>query len=189
MRLRPATFVALLALLAPTVLCTLKWKTLTAAGFHRPREETTLAACGGTSLCLLGGRNRVPTPVLDTATLKWTEGPAPPIELHHFQGVRGPDGCAWIFGAWTGKFPGEEAVDTIYRYCAADGIWEEVGTIARPRGAGGVAFHNGLFYMVTGNVGGHRRSAKLVPWFDSYDPKTKKWTSLPDIPNREFRSP
>lgn len=162
-----------------------KWHALPSAGKHPAAEETSMASCGGASLCMLGGRKAFSTPVLDTAKLKWSTGAAPPKELHHFQAVTGPDGCAWIIGAWTGPFPGEKAVKEIYRYCAAKGKWEAVGSIARPRGAGGVVFHDGFFYLVTGNVGGHRLEAETVNWFDRYDPKTKKWSIMPDIPHRK----
>lgn len=184
------------ATLFAVLLCTLlhlttgaKWTTLTAAGTHRAREETTLVSCGGTKLCLLGGRQRVPTPILDTATLSWTEGPAPPVEMHHFQGATGEDGCAYIIGAWTGSFPGEQFIELIYRYCAEKEKFEAVAKIPRPRGAGGTVYYNGLFYMVSGNVGGHRLSAQLVPWFDSYNPRTKEWKVLPDIPHRKWVLP
>jgi len=165
-----------------------RWVTIESAGTHAAREETTFSPCGGTKICLLGGRGRAPTPVLDTATLKWSNGPAPPIELHHFQGAVGPDGCAWIFGAWTGPFPNEVAVKDIYRYCADTKKWDTVGKMRRARGAGAVVLHEGSFYVATGNVGGHTESAKTVNWFEKYDPTTKVWTILPNVPHRKFIS-
>lgn len=177
----------LLAAVSDAAVTGAKWHSIAAAGEHPAAEETSMASCGGASLCMLGGRNAFRTPMLDTKELKWSVGAAPPKELHHFQAVTGPDGCAWIIGAWTGPFPGEKVVPEIYRYCAGGKEWEIVGKIDRPRGAGGVVFHDGFFYLVTGNVGGHRLEAKTVTWFDRYDPKTKKWTILPDIPHRKFQ--
>lgn len=179
--------VALLAqILSLSVVHGARWRTIDAAGVHAAREETTFSPCGGTNLCLLGGRGRAPTPVLDTKTLKWSNGPAPPIELHHFQGVVGPDGCAWILGAWTGAFPGEVAAPDIYRYCADTAKWEVVGKMGRARGAGAAVFYEGNFYVATGNVGGHKVSAKTVNWFDKYDPVKKVWTKMPNVPHRKF---
>lgn len=161
------------------------WRTIESAGFHQSREETTLAACGGNDICLLGGRNLKQTPILNTKTLEWYKGPQPPQEIHHFQGVTGPDGCAWVLGAWTGRFPNEVAVPEIYRYCAVAGKWSVFGQMSRPRGGGGAVYYGGYFYVVSGNVGGHKASANVVPWFDRYDPKTKTWTQLPDLPHRK----
>ena len=47
----------------------------------------------------------------------------------------------------------------------------------RPRGAGGVAVHDGKIYYAGGLSQG-----KAVPWFDVYDPKTDSWSELPDMP-------
>ncbi|CAN8061584.1 unnamed protein product [Agarophyton chilense] len=105
------------------------------------------------------------------------------LEMHHFQGFQGPDECIWVVGAWTGPYPNEETINNIWRYCPDSGKWFEGDPIARPRGSGGAFFHNGKVYIVTGNVGGHREGAMVVPWFDSYDPKTGKWEQLPDIPH------
>lgn len=164
------------------------WKTVTPAGSYISREETTLVACGGSNLCLLGGRGKTKTPVIDTATLKWSNGAAPPKQVHHFQGVQGPDGCAWVFGAWTEGFPAESVVPEIYRYCSVEDKWEVVGQMARPRGSAGAVYYEGYFYVVTGNVGGHQASANTVNWFDRYDPKTKQWSTLPPVPHRKFGS-
>ncbi len=180
------TSVAIFALYIVPFVFGASWKTVTPAGSYANREETTLVACGGNNLCLLGGRGLTKTPVLDTVSLTWSKGPAPPKELHHFQGVLGPDGCAWVFGAWTGKFPGEVAVPEIIRYCSETEKWEVVGKMSRPRGSGGAVYYKGYFYVVSGNVGGHQASANVVDWFDRYDPKTKSWKTLPSIPHRKF---
>ncbi|KAI0567277.1 Kelch-type beta propeller domain containing protein [Gracilaria domingensis] len=103
--------------------------------------------------------------------------------MHHFQAVQGPDNCVWVVGAWTGPFPAEDTVDNLWRYCPDSDEWFKDVNIARPRGAGGTFFYNGKLYLVTGNVGGHRAGAKVVPWFDSYDPTTGEWEELPDMPN------
>lgn len=163
-----------------------RWQNLPQVGMHPLAEETSMVPCGGACLCMLGGREVPTTPVLDTAALRWRNGTGPPIDIHHFQAVTGPDGCAWIMGAWTGPFPAENAVKEIYRFCVDKNRWEVVGTIDRPRGASGVVFHEGYFYLVTGNVGGHRLEATAVRWFDRYDPWTKTWTVMPDIPHRKY---
>ena len=46
----------------------------------------------------------------------------------------------------------------------------------RPRGAGGVAAHDGKIYYAGGLSDGGR------PWFDVYDPSSDSWSRLPDMP-------
>ncbi|KAI0566240.1 hypothetical protein FGB62_11g351 [Gracilaria domingensis] len=103
--------------------------------------------------------------------------------MHHFQGFQGPDECVWVAGAWTGPYPNERTIDNIWRYCPDSDEWYKDAPISRPRGSGGAFFHNGKVYLVSGNVGGHREGAIVVPWFDSYDPERGKWEQLPDIPH------
>lgn len=134
---------------------------------------------------MLGGRGPNYADVFDTSTLTWTKGTTNPQQMHHFQAVDGPDGCAWVAGAWEGAYPDEITVPDIWQYCPQNDSWSVAGTIERPRGSGGAVFYNGLLYLVSGNVGGHNTDAKLVPWFDSYDPSTGEWTQLPDVPHRK----
>jgi len=47
----------------------------------------------------------------------------------------------------------------------------------RPRGAGGVAVHDGTVVYAGGLSDG-----KAVPWVDAYDPKADRWRTLPDMP-------
>ena len=145
-----------------------------------------MTSCGNNKICVLGGRGQPFTSVLDTSTLTWANGARPPVEMNHFQAVTGPDGCAWVLGAWTGKFPDEIAVEEMYRYCAEEDKWEVTGKIPRPRGAGGALVYDGAIYLVSGNVGGHNPSATLVNWFDRYDLETKEWSVMENIPNRKL---
>lgn len=162
------------------------WKTVETNGRYRSRSECMFTPCGESRLCLLGGRGRNIVDVLNTNTLTWTEGASNPLEMHHVQAVEGPDGCAWLAGAWTGPFPDEVTVDDIWRYCPSPDQWSKVTSIPRPRGAGAAVFYEGKLYMLSGNVGGHNPSARLVAWFDSYDPQTNEWAILSDIPHRKF---
>lgn len=162
-----------------------KWNIVATTDAFRPRGEGAFARCSPDSLCLLGGRGISPVSILDTSTLTWTQGQSPPIELHHFQAIQGPDSCAWVVGAWTGPFPAEDFVQDIWRYCIDSDEWSTVTTIPRPRGAAGTVYYKGAVYLVSGNVGGHNPDARLVSWFDKYDPQTNQWTELPDVPHRK----
>lgn len=167
----------------PTEPSTLTWKTMPTTGTLPPRQETTFARCGAGKFCLVGGRAPTPVGVLDIKTKAWVAGAKPPMPLHHFQATTGPDGCLWAAGAFTGPYPTETAVPSIYIYCAETDKWTEGPTIPRARGGGGAAWAGGKLYLASGNVGGHAEKSKVVPWVDSYDPVTKKWAELADIPN------
>lgn len=162
---------------------TLTWKTVPTTGTLPPRQETAFARCGEGKFCLVGGRALTPVGVLDLETKAWVAGAAPPLPLHHFQATTGPDGCLWAAGAFTGPYPTESEVPNIYIYCAATDKWTKGPLIPRPRGGGGAAWAGGKLFLVSGNVGGHAENSKVVPWVDSYDPVTKKWAELADIPN------
>lgn len=162
---------------------TLTWKTVPTTGTLPPRQETAFARCGEGKFCLVGGRALTPVGVLDIETKAWVAGAAPPLPLHHFQATTGPDGCLWAAGAFTGPYPTESEVPNIYIYCAATDKWTKGPLIPRPRGGGGAAWAGGKLFLVSGNVGGHAENSKVVPWVDSYDPVTKKWAELADIPN------
>lgn len=160
------------------------------SGGYTGRSDSGFSRCG-TKLCLLGGRNGPaesikPADVFDTKSGAWTEGPAPPIGIHHFQIAPDPSDeggdCVWAGGAWQGFFPVEETVDRVYQYCAGSEKWSDGPEIARPRGGGGAVTYDGKYYLVAGNVGGHGRG-EVKSWFDVYDPKKKEWAELDDVPN------
>lgn len=165
------------------------WKKIRTEGSYTPRGEVSFSRCGNSSMCLVGGRGDNLVNLLDTVSLSWSNGAFNSIEMHHFQGVRGPDSCVWVAGAWTGPFPNEDTVNNIWKYCPTGDVWKRGSEIPRPRGSGGAAFYRGKLYLVSGNVGGHNPDAKVVPWFDCYDPATNKWTTLPDVPNRTYSYP
>ncbi|CAN8077276.1 unnamed protein product [Agarophyton chilense] len=172
-----------LFLFASSSLAALSWNKVSVSGSYPGRGETALSLCGGDKICLLGGRGANRVHILNTQTRQWQPAKSNSLEMHHFQAFQGPDKCVWVAGAWTGAFPAESTVDSIWRYCPDTDQWHKDVDIDRPRGSGGAFFYNGKVYLVTGNVGGHREGAKVVPWFDSYDPATGKWERLPDMPN------
>lgn len=164
------------------------WQKLSTTGKYNNRGETSFSQCGGTSLCLIGGRGPNYVDILDTATLRWTSGATNELSMHHVQPAFAPDGCVWLAGAWTGEFPNETAISDIWKYCLPTDTWSVVTSIARPRGAAGSVWYKGKLYLVSGNQGGHNPSAKVIPFFDCYDPAKDEWTVLPNIPHRKFPS-
>lgn len=169
-----------------TINAAASWHKVSVTGSYRPRPECSFSRCGDTRLCLIGGRGPNLVDILDTTTMAWTAGSNNDLEMHHVQAVEGPDGCAWIAGAWTGAFPNERNVDDIWKYCPLTNDWAIVTNIPRPRGSGGTVFYGGKLYLVSGNDGGHNTDATLVNWFDCYDPDTDSWSILPNVPRRKF---
>ncbi|MDZ4696021.1 MAG: kelch repeat-containing protein [Deltaproteobacteria bacterium] len=160
----------------------LKWTPVVVSGAPQARHECAFVESGG-RFYLLGGRREQPVNIFDPATSTWSEGPAAPMELHHFQAVSPPgDHRIWIIGALTGNYPDEPPVPQIYVYDTKSNVWSTAGEIpaARRRGAAGVSYHDGKFYLAGGLTEGH--SGGFVPWLDSYDPATQTWTILPDAP-------
>ena len=62
---------------------------------------------------LLAGRARKAVNIYDPITRTWTNGTAPPIQLHHTQCVAVNDSI-WIVNPWTGGYPKERNTDKIY---------------------------------------------------------------------------
>lgn len=130
---------------------------------------------------LIGGRGVKNVNIFDPATRIWTNGAAPPIELHHFQAVV-YQSKIYLICAMTGGYPAETPVDRIYIYDPASNAWSQgaIIPVARRRGSAGVALYNGKFYIVAGIQDGHRSG--WVSWADEYDPATGIWTTLPNAP-------
>lgn len=192
MRVAPASVAA--AALVASAAGAAKWRDLSvpAKAEYTTRSDCAFDRCGS-KLCLLGGRNELPgevvkpASVFDTAAGTWEDGAEPPLGIHHFQIAQDPEDaagdCVWAGGAFQGNFPAEDIVENVYKFCADSGKWSKGPKIDRPRGSGGAVTYDGKYYLVGGNVGGHGAQADVKPWFDVYDPKSKKWAKLANIPN------
>ncbi len=130
-------------------------------------------------LYLLGGRGPRALDIYDPASDSWSTGETPPVQFHHFQAVA-LGGELWVAGAFVGNYPNETPLSTIYIYNPDDDAWRIGPTIPRPRGAAGVAVHNGILYLAGGLTDGHNGGHVL--WLDSYNPSTDTWTELADLP-------
>jgi hypothetical protein len=62
---------------------------------------------------LLAGRGIKPVNIYDPRTRTWTNGTAPPKEIHHTQCVA-VDDSIWMVSSWTGGYPNEKNNDKIY---------------------------------------------------------------------------
>lgn len=157
------------------------WESVAEDGAAHARHESAFVEADG-KFYLLGGRRIQPVDIFDPETGAWSEGKAPPFELHHFQAVN-LHGLIYIVGAMTGKYPGETPVGNILIYDPAKDEWRLGAEIPenRRRGATGVVIDEDRLYVVAGIRDGHRSG--WVPWLDEFNPTTGEWTVLPDAPH------
>ena len=158
------------------------WTTVDTENEPTARHENAFVEAGG-NFYLLGGRGERPVDIYDPETQRWSEGPAPPFQMHHFQAVV-YEGNIYVVGAWADSYPRENGLSHVYIYDTDRDAWEQDAPIPpeRRRGAAGAVVRNGKIYVIGGNVGGHGPHATAVGWFDVFDPETGEWTALRDRP-------
>ncbi|NAS13833.1 Kelch repeat-containing protein [Poritiphilus flavus] len=158
------------------------WRYVTSEDGSLPvaRHEAAFARVGD-KFYLLGGRGDRATSIFDTSTNTWTEGPEPPLEMHHFQPVV-VGSKIYILGAFTGGWPDETPIPHIYIYDTETDTWTQGDEIPenRRRASTGNILHNGKIYMLCGIKNGHIGDHK--DWADSYDTATGSWEILVDAP-------
>ncbi|MEL6253887.1 MAG: kelch repeat-containing protein [Bacteroidota bacterium] len=149
-------------------------------GAPNPRHEAGYVEVNG-KFYLLGGRGIKAVNIYDPIAKTWTNGQAPPIELHHFQPIA-YQGKIYGIGAMTGGYPTETAIPNIIIYDPLADQWSTGPEIpsARRRGGAGLVLHNNKFYLVCGIINGH--TSGHVNWMDVYDPATDSWQVLADAP-------
>jgi N-acetylneuraminic acid mutarotase len=145
------------------------------------RHECAAVALNG-DLYLVGGRGIKPVEKYDLKSRTWQKMAPTPIEMHHFQAIT-LDNEIYILGAFTGGYPHEEPIVTIWVFNPKKNQWRIDGSIPkdRRRGGAGAFVRNKKIYLVNGITDGHWDGH--VSWFDVYDPRTKKWEKLPDSPH------
>jgi len=157
------------------------WQKIDTLGEATPRHESS-AVLIAKDLYVFGGRGDRPLQVLDLETRRWRTLTAPPLEIHHAQGVV-HNGRIFIVSGLTGQFPEEPALEHVYIYDPATDAWSKGPRIPqeRRRGASGVVVIGDLAYILGGNTRGH--NSGYVPWADSLDLVTGQWAVLPDAPH------
>lgn len=156
------------------------WESVVSSNECLSRHEDSFVAVGD-AFYLLGGRGIKPISVYNVKTNLWSEAAAPPIEIHHFQGVS-YSGKIYVIGAMTGKYPYEKPLKNILVFDPKTNKWEEGAEIPidRRRGSSGVVVNGDSAYIVSGIVDGH--NSTHVKWVDQYDFKSKTWKILADAP-------
>jgi N-acetylneuraminic acid mutarotase len=147
-----------------------RWQELQPTG--EERQEVSFVELDG-KLYLAGGQRRthaVYDPMRDT----WSRAADLPETLDHVQAVA-LEGRIYYVGGLL-EFP-EPAAASVHVYDPVADAFSSGTPMPRPRGAGGVAAHEGLVYYAGGLSDG-----SAVRWFDVYDPRTRRWSRLPDMP-------
>lgn len=181
------SFSSLLQILIPLLLASgvvaeeHEWQTLDPQGRPHARHEAAFVECEG-KFYLLGGRRIQPVDIYDPETNAWTEGKAPPVEIHHFQPVVWR-GRIILAGAMTGGYPHETALPRLVIYDPKSDEWTYGAEIpeGRRRGGAGAVIAEGKLYLVAGIINGHWDGH--VSWLDSFDLTTGQWKQLPDAPH------
>lgn len=158
------------------------WEEISSSDTSIPHKRHEAAFVGiEDKMYLIGGRRIQPISIYNPHSNTWSDGAAPPIEMHHFQPIvyRGE---VYIFGAMTGQYPGETPIEDIYVYNPGQNKWRTAGSIPsnRSRGGAGVVVVGDIVYLVCGIKDGHRGDHKR--WIDSYNLISKQWTQHTDAP-------
>lgn len=156
------------------------WEGVDAGGKAHPRHENGFVL-SGERFYMVGGRGIMPVDIFDPETGQWSQGAAPPLEVHHFQPVA-DGGKVYVVGGMTGEYPRETPLEAILIYDTAADAWSWGPEIPaeRRRGSGGTVLHEGHLYWVAGIIDGHWDGH--VPWLDRIDLATGNWEVLPDAP-------
>jgi N-acetylneuraminic acid mutarotase len=154
-----------------------QWQTRAPSGLER--QEVSYVRSGGKFYLAGGvmpgtGRTNLHERY-DPQTNSWKRVAPLPARLDHIQGVN-VGGKIYYVGGLSGR---STSVGTVYVYNPTTDSFVKGAPMpaGRDRGAGGVAVYNGRIYYAGGLHDG-----KAVPWFDRYNPATRKWTVLPDMP-------
>jgi hypothetical protein len=118
--------------------------------------------------------------VYDPATDRWERLPDLPTQRNHLaMGAIG--GRIYVVGGRTGPGAGAERVDAVEIYDPATRRWTRGAPLPAPRGGITGAVHAGCLF-VFGGEGERTHVLGLTPNTYGYDPRTDRWTQLPNLP-------
>ena len=144
-------------------------------------SEFALAESNG-KLYVLGGypASRVTSrtvQIYDIASNSWQLGPELPQPNNHGMAA-GVNGKIYLLGGQrTDDQEGASAVNTVYEFNPAQGVWVEKAPMPTARSGGVAVVHGGKIYVAGGRVPRGND-------FAVYDPAADRWEVLPDLPSQ-----
>ena len=147
---------------------------------YTARHECSFVQAGNRFIMFGGRESAKRLDIYDYVRDGWSVGSEAPKEFNHFQATFFK-GFIWVIGSFkTNTFPKELPEENVWLYHAALNVWIKGPEIpaGRRRGGAGLVVYQDKFYLLGGNTIGH--NGGYVSWFDSYDPKTNRWTVLQD---------
>ena len=155
----------------------------------KPRNDASLVRVGD-YVYLLGGTGTTPIQRYDPEKKEWKTMGTTLDNLHHFQ-AQVYDNKIYIIGAFQGHYLYETPYKDILVYDPKSDQLQKVGSLpkGRERGSTGLILYDNKFYLFGGHIAGHNattsdgKQAGPVAWVDRYDPKSGKWTQLPNAPH------
>jgi hypothetical protein len=168
--------VEVLPYVPPTVGQDGSW-TLLPNSHYRRSEQTFVYSSATGRFYLVGGIGKVEGVQVrrieeyDPATARWTTVGTLPTNINHVQAVE-LNGLIYYLAGWVAPYA-TYVFDPVTRHVSVR------ARMPRPRGAGGVAVHEGRIYYA-GGLDPYRKES--TPWFSVYDPATDTWSELPDMP-------
>lgn len=137
---------------------------------------------------VIGGRNE--NAVLSTVEKysttenKWL--PAAPMPTARWSLMTcSAGGKLYAFGGVSGIGNNRQALDIVEAYDSNSDSWQYVGKMPEARQGAAIAEVNGLIYVISGKIVSYveaTTSNQITGHVDSFDPKTKAWNRVQDIP-------
>jgi N-acetylneuraminic acid mutarotase len=118
--------------------------------------------------------------VYDPATDTWEKLPDLPTQRNHLAMVA-IDGKIFVVGGRTGPSAMAERVDVVEIYDPATRRWTRGAPLPAPRGGITGAVNAGCMF-VFGGEGERTHVLGLTPTVYGYDPRSNRWTTLPNLP-------
>ena len=137
---------------------------------------------------VIGGRNE--NGVLSTVEKysttenKWLPSASMPTARWSLMACNAGDKL-YAFGGLSGIGNNRRALDIVEAYDPNSDSWQSVGKMPEVRQGAAIATVNGLIYVISGKIASYvevTTSDQITEHVDSFDPKTKAWTRVQDIP-------
>jgi N-acetylneuraminic acid mutarotase len=94
-------------------------------------------------------------------------------------------GHLYAFGGVSGVGNNRRALDIVEAYEPISNSWQSVGKMPEARQGAATAEVNGLIYVISGKIASYVEATQgdqITEHVDAFDPKTKAWTRVLDIP-------